>query len=140
VYRQLQRIYDTVAQAPGSASPHEIRRICCRAFQKLYALTSYRIGGWENLPDGPGNVILMNHLSNHVENTLPNRFQLTLDTHFVSAMILFGRYGEPPVRVVRQAEPDEAGHLLPRTRRAKRAALAGAGGRGTDWRRSGRAT
>ena len=110
VYRQLQRIYDTVAQAPRSASPHEIRRICCRAFQKLYALTSYRIRGWENLPDGPGNVILMNHLSNHVENTLPNRFQLTLDTHFVSAMILFERYGEPPVRVVRQAEPDEAGH------------------------------
>ena len=97
-------------RAPGSASPHEIRRICCRAFQKLYALTSYRIRGWENLPDGPGNVILMNHLSNHVENTLPNRFQLTLDTHFVSAMILFERYGEPPVRVVRQAEPDEAGH------------------------------
>ncbi len=110
VFRQLQRIYDTVAQAPQSAGPVEIRRICCRAFQKLYALTDYRIDGWENLPSEPGSVVLMNHLSNHPENTLPNRFQLTLDTHFVSAMILFERYGEPPVRVVRQAEPDEAGH------------------------------
>ena len=110
VFRQLQRIYDTVAQAPESAGPVEIRRICCRGFQKLYALTDYRIEGWEHLPSEPGCVVLMNHLSNHSENTLPNRFQLTLDTHFVSAMILFERYGEPPVRVVRQAAPDEAGH------------------------------
>lgn len=110
VYRQLQRIYDIVAQAPESATPEEIRSICCRGFQRLYALTDYRVEGWGNLPSEPGSVVLMNHLSNHVENTLPNQFQLTLDTHFVSAMILYERYGEPPVRVVRQSEPDEAGH------------------------------
>ncbi len=110
VYRQLQRIYDVVAQAPDTAEPEEIRRICCTGFQRLYALTDYRIEGWENLPPGPGFIVLMNHLSNHPANTLPNQFQLTLDTHFVSAMILFERYGEAPVRVVRQAEPDEAGH------------------------------
>ena len=110
MFRQLQRIYDTVAQAPATAAPDAIRRICCRGFQKLYVLTEYRVDGWEHLPDEPGFVVLMNHLSNHAENTLPNQFQLTLDTHFVSAMILFERYGEPPVRVVRQAEPDEAGH------------------------------
>ncbi len=110
VYRQLQRIYDTVAQAPDAATPEEIRRICCTGFQRLYALTDYRIAGWENLPAQPGFIVLMNHLSNHPANTLPNQFQLTLDTHFVSAMILFERYREPPLRVVRQAAPDEAGH------------------------------
>ncbi len=110
VFRQLQRIYDSVAQAPDCAAPEDVRRICCRGFQKLYALTDYRVAGWENLPSESGFIVLMNHLSNHPENTLPNRFQLTLDTHFVSAMILFERYGEPPVRVVRQAAPDEAGH------------------------------
>ena len=110
LYRQLQRIYDMVAEAPETARPEDIRRICCTGFQRLYALTDYRIDGWENLPAEPGFVVLMNHLSNHPANTLPNKFQLTLDTHFVSAMILFERYGEPPVRVVRQAAPDEAGH------------------------------
>ncbi len=110
VFRQLQRIYDAVAQAPSTSSPKEIRKTCCDEFRKLYALTDYRIEGWGNLPPEPGFVVLMNHLSNHPENILPNEFQLTLDTHFVSAMILYERYGAPPVRVVRQAEPDEEGH------------------------------
>ncbi len=110
VFRQLQNIYDAVAQAPDSSGPAEIRRTCCEGFKKLYALTDYRIEGWENLPAKPGFIVLMNHLSNHRENTLPNQFQLTLDTHFISAMILYERYGEPPVRVVRQSEPDQDGH------------------------------
>ena len=110
VFRQLQRIYDSVAQAPDSDEAAKLRRICCEKFRRLYALTDYRIEGWENLPRESGFVVLMNHLSNHAENTLPNRFQLTLDTHFVSAMILYPGYGEAPVRVVRQAAPDEVGH------------------------------
>ena len=110
VFRQLQEIYDAVARAPDSDGPAEIRRACCEEFRKLYSLVDYRIEGWENLPPDPGFIVLMNHLSNHPESTLPNRFQLTLDTHFVSAMILYERYGQPPVRVVRQAAPDEAGH------------------------------
>ena len=110
VFRQLQRIYDAVAQAPDANAPEQIRRTCCDEFRKLYAFTDYRIEGWENLPPKPGFVVLMNHLSNHPENTLPNEFQLTLDTHFVSAMILYERYGDAPVRVVRQSEPDEDGH------------------------------
>ena len=110
VFRRLQRIYDAVAQAPDSSDPAEIRRVCCEGFRKLYALTDFRIEGWENLPSESGFIVLMNHLLNHPENTLPNQFQLTLDTHFVSAMILFERYEVAPVRVVRQAAPDEEGH------------------------------
>ncbi len=109
-FRQLQRIYDTVAEAPAGEPPEEIRRKCCAEFERLYAMTDYRIEGWENLPEKPGFIVLMNHLSNHPDNTLPNRFQLTLDTHFVSAVILYRRYDQAPVRVVRQAEPDEFGH------------------------------
>lgn len=52
----------------------------------------------------------MNHLANHQDNTLPNDFQLTLDTHFVSCMLLCKKYGEPPIRVVRKSKPDEHGH------------------------------
>ena len=110
VFRQLQRIYDSVAQAPDTDEAAEIRRACCEEFRRLYALTDYRVEGWQYLPPKPGFLVLMNHLSNHPENTLPNRFQLTLDTHFVSAMILYPSYGDAPVRVVRQAAPDEIGH------------------------------
>jgi hypothetical protein len=52
----------------------------------------------------------MNHLENHPDNLLPNNFVLTLDTRFVSAMVVFERYGEAPVRVVRTSRPDEYGH------------------------------
>jgi 1-acyl-sn-glycerol-3-phosphate acyltransferase len=41
---------------------------------------------------------------------LPNDFQLTLDTHFVSCMVLSPKYGEPPVRVIRKSNPHEYGH------------------------------
>ena len=41
---------------------------------------------------------------------MPNDFQLTLDTHFVSCMLLSRKYGEPPVRVVRKSHPEEYGH------------------------------
>ena len=52
----------------------------------------------------------MNHLSNHLDNLLPNDFILTLDTHFVSSMILLKKYGEAPVRLVRKSDPGEYGH------------------------------
>jgi hypothetical protein len=52
----------------------------------------------------------MNHLRNHPDNQLPNDFILTLDTHFVSSMILLERYGEAPIRVIRTSRPDEYGH------------------------------
>lgn len=38
------------------------------------------------------------------EDLLPNEFRLTLDSHFVSSMILYRRYGQAPVRVVRKPE------------------------------------
>ncbi|MGD1890985.1 MAG: lysophospholipid acyltransferase family protein [Cyclobacteriaceae bacterium] len=52
----------------------------------------------------------MNHLYNHPENTLPNDLQLTLDSHFVSCMIIYPKYGTAPVRVIRKSRPDEYGH------------------------------
>jgi hypothetical protein len=52
----------------------------------------------------------MNHLRNHPDNLRPNNFTLTLDTHFVASMILFERYGQALIRVVRKSRPDEYGH------------------------------
>jgi CRP-like cAMP-binding protein/1-acyl-sn-glycerol-3-phosphate acyltransferase len=109
-FRQLQEIYDLVAGAPPAMSPEELRRKSCEKFAELFGATEYVICGEENLPDEPGHIFVMNHLSNHLDNLLPNSFILTLDTHFVSSMILLKKYGEAPVRVVRKSDPGEYGH------------------------------
>ena len=54
----------------------------------------------------------MNHLANHPDNLLPNDFVLTLDTHFVASMVLYEKYREAPIRVIRKSRPDEYGHQL----------------------------
>jgi 1-acyl-sn-glycerol-3-phosphate acyltransferase/CRP-like cAMP-binding protein len=110
IFRQLQEIYDLVAGAPSEMSPEELRRRSCEKFAELFEGTQYVIRGEENLPEKPGHIFVMNHLSNHLDNLLPNDFILTLDTHFVSSMILLKKYGEAPVRVVRKSDPGEYGH------------------------------
>jgi 1-acyl-sn-glycerol-3-phosphate acyltransferase len=110
IYRQLQQIYESVSEAPVNATPEQVRRECCVGFRRLFERVSHIIEGEENLPSTAGHIFIMNHLVSHPENTLPNDFQLTLDTHFVSCMLLSPKYGEPPVRVVRKSHPDEYGH------------------------------
>jgi 1-acyl-sn-glycerol-3-phosphate acyltransferase/CRP-like cAMP-binding protein len=110
IFRQLQTIYELVAGASPAMSPEELRRRNCEAFVALFEETEYVIRGEENLPEEPGHIFIMNHLSNHLDNLLPNDFILTLDTHFVSSMILLKKYGEAPVRVVRKSDPGEYGH------------------------------
>jgi CRP-like cAMP-binding protein len=110
IFRQLQTIYELVTGAPPTMSPEELRRRSCEALVELFEETEYVIRGEENLPEEPGHIFIMNHLSNHLDNLLPNDFILTLDTHFVSSMILLKKYGEAPVRVVRKSDPGEYGH------------------------------
>jgi len=110
IYQQLQKIYESVANAPKTLTPPQIRNDCCKEFTKLFESTHYIIRGQENLPEQPGHIFIMNHLYNHPENTLPNDFQLTLDSHFVSCMIIYPKYGTAPVRVIRKSRPDEYGH------------------------------
>ena len=110
LYQDLQHVYEAVASAPAGAPTEQIRKRCCEEFITLFERLDYVIRGEENLPDTPGHIFIMNHLYNHPDNTLPNRFQLTLDTHFVSAMLLLKKYGEAPVRVIRKSRSDEFGH------------------------------
>ena len=110
LYQDLQHVYETVVSAPPAAPAEEIRRRCCEDFIRLFDRLDYVIEGSENLPDEAGHIFIMNHLFNHPGNTLPNRFQLTLDTHFVSSMILLRKYGDAPVRIIRKSRPDEFGH------------------------------
>jgi len=104
LYQGLQTTYEAVANAPAGTSPEEVRRRSMDAFLELFGRLSNRVRGEEHLPESPGNIVIMNHLENHMDTMLPNEFRLTLDSHFVSSMILYRRYGEAPVRVVRKPE------------------------------------
>lgn len=66
----------------------------------------------DNLPDGPGHIVVMNHLTNDPADILPNGMRLPIDTHFVSSMIVFGKYGRAPIRVVRKSPLDEYAHQM----------------------------
>jgi hypothetical protein len=112
IYQLLQEIYDEVAGAAPEATPEEVRTRSVQGFRRLFALVRHRVIGADLLPDRPGHVFVMNHLVNHPDNLLPNDFVLTLDTHFVSSMVLYEKYAEAPIRVIRKSRPDEYGHQL----------------------------
>ncbi|WP_134087951.1 cyclic nucleotide-binding domain-containing protein [Olivibacter sp. XZL3] len=108
--RQLQHIYETVVDADPQTEAAAIRKACSDAVRKLCAFFSYQIEGWELLPAKPGHIFIYNHLINHPYYTLPNNFQITLESHFISAMILDAKYGDPGIRTVRIGRSKEFAH------------------------------
>lgn len=109
-FEALRQVYHSVVTAPPEMPARDVRKLCARGFRSAFRRMRYVIAGEHNLPDAPGNIFIFNHLKNHRYNTLPNNFQLTLDSHFVSAMILDPRYGDSGIRVVRNSRGTEYGH------------------------------
>ncbi|MDT0608300.1 cyclic nucleotide-binding domain-containing protein [Croceitalea rosinachiae] len=105
----LHHIYETVA-LHKSDNPKEVRKACAQATKKLFSTLKYHIEGQENIPEKSGNIFIYNHLVNDRYYTLNNNFQITLDSHFISAMILDEKYGEPGIRTVRIGQGQEYGH------------------------------
>ena len=109
-FEALRRVYDAVVTAPPRMPAADVRKLCARGFQEAFRRVRYVVEGERNLPEKPGHIFIFNHLKNHEHNTLPNNFQLTLDSHFVCAMILDRRYGDSGIRVVRKSRGTEYGH------------------------------
>lgn len=109
-FSSLQAAFQQVVTAPSDCSPERLRRENAETFVRMFSQIPSRIEGLSHLPAQPGNVFIFNHLRNHEYNTLPNGFQLTLDCHFISSMILHRHYGDPGVRVVRSSRAGEYGH------------------------------
>ena len=109
-FEALRRVYHAVVTAPDGMPARDVRKLCARGFQQAFRRMRYVVEGEEHLPPAPGHIFIFNHLKNHEHNTLPNNFQLTLDSHFVSAMILDRRYGDGGIRVVRHSRGSEYGH------------------------------
>lgn len=109
-YTGLVKVYTSVIKAPGGADPQTVRKINADVYRELFDQQDYIISGKENLPEGGGHIFIYNHLRNHPYNTLPNQFQITLDSHFISAMILMEKYGDPGLRIVRVGLSKEYAH------------------------------
>ena len=109
-FEALRRVYHAVVTAPEQMPARDVRKLCARGFQQAFRRMRYVVEGEEHLPPAAGQIFIFNHLKNHEHNTLPNNFQLTLDSHFVSAMILDRRYGDGGIRVVRHSRGSEYGH------------------------------
>lgn len=108
-FKGLANIYDSVKSADYQLSTKQVRALCAMQCMQLFNDVGYVLSGIENLPDEPA-IFIYNHLKNHEYNTLPNNFQLTLDSHFISSMILFKHYGDAGIRVVRIPRGEEYGH------------------------------
>jgi len=104
----LENIYKTVVTSKANAA--DTRRACALATTSLFNALNYHIEGWEHLPEEPGHIFIYNHLVNDRRYTLNNNFQITLDSHFISALVLDKKYGEPGIRTVRIGQGQEYGH------------------------------
>ncbi len=109
-FASLQAAYEQVVAAPAHLSAQEVRRMNAENFIGVFSQIPHKIEGLEYLPSQPGHIFVFNHLKNHEYNTLPNGFQLTLDSHFIGSMILHRTYRDPGVRVVRHSRAEEYGH------------------------------
>ncbi len=109
-FQGLKGIYRLVVEAPLEQAPEETRRQCAVACIELFSRTRHQVLGEEHLPARSGHIFILNHLANHPWNTFPNRFQITLDAHFVSSLLLYRRYSDPGVWVVRKSRGEEYGH------------------------------
>ena len=105
----LQQIYETVAER-NSQDTKKNRKACAEITLKVFDNVPHVIEGWENLPEASGNIFIYNHLVNDRYYTLNNNFQITLDSHFLSAEVLYKKYGEPGIRTVRVGKGQEYGH------------------------------
>ena len=91
-------------------SPLDARVVAAEYLEKIFSLNKYDLLGTENLPLKSGVVFIYNHISNNDEYLLKNKFQITLDSHFISSMVSYKYYKSPGVRIIRHNLPHEIEH------------------------------
>ncbi|HAA15436.1 MAG TPA: hypothetical protein DCE41_28545 [Cytophagales bacterium] len=105
----LNRIYESVTEN-AETDPEALRKACSASTRQLFEPLEVKISGWEQLPKSAGHIFIYNHLLNDPNYTLPNGFQITLDSHFISSLILDATYNSPGIRTVRMSKGPEYGH------------------------------
>lgn len=106
----LKESFNEITSLPKSVSPSHARALSARHIQKIFSTIGVEIKGSENLPSDQGIIFIYNHLHNHPYFTVADGFQITLDSHFISSMILNRYYNNPGIRVVRHSLSEEENH------------------------------
>jgi hypothetical protein len=101
----LKRVYKAVSKSPASIPPLEARGICTALIREAFSIADFQIKGSEYLPYQKNAIFIYNHLNNHAYYSEDEGFQITLDSHFISSMILDKYYKDSGIRVVRHSLP-----------------------------------
>lgn len=104
---QLNKIYDRVSSSNNQIDKTILQKLTNADFIKAFDQVPYVIKGMENLPDEPTNIYFYNHIAKNDENTLANGHSFSIDSHFISAKILFPKYGDGGQRIARQSRNTE---------------------------------
>ena len=104
---QLNKIYDRVSSSNNQIDKAILQKLTNADFIKAFDQVPYVIKGMENLPDEPTNIYFYNHIAKNDENTLANGHSFSIDSHFISAKILFPKYGDGGQRIARQSRNTE---------------------------------
>lgn len=108
--RSLINSYDEIVSLPEGYPALNARNLSAQQMKKTFEPLKVEIKGSENLPQGKGIIFIYNHLENHPYFTAADGFQITLDSHFISSLIVYKYYGQPGTRVVRHSLPNEINH------------------------------
>lgn len=108
-YQALLKMYSAVAENTTNKSDKELQLDCIKASKATFSIPSIFTKGLEHFPLQSGCIFIYNHLINDEYYTLPNHFQITLDSHYLSTLI-YERYGDQALRVVRIGKAEEYAH------------------------------
>ena len=106
-FNQLNKIYNRVATSQEEINKKTLQKLTNADFVKAFDQVPYVIKGMENLPEEPTNIFFYNHLAGIEENTLANGHSFSIDSHFISAKILFPKYGDGGQRIARYSRNTE---------------------------------
>ena len=107
---ELNNLFKKVIKLPENLNPYDVRVFCSREITKIFSKINYIIKGSENLPYEQNSIFIYNHLNNPVDYSVSTNFQITLDSHFISSLILYKYYNNAGNRVVRCSLENELAH------------------------------
>ena len=107
--QSIEEVYNTVSESTVERAL-ENRKNCAIKSSAIFKHLTIHLEGEAHLPSSSGHIFIYNHLLNHPKYTLNNKFQLTLDSHFISSEILDKHYQDPGIRTVRLGKSSEYGH------------------------------
>ena len=106
-FKELNIIYNRVEQFKKVKSKASLDKLTLSNFIKAFDHVPYVIKGLENLPEKANHIFFYNHLAANDENKLANGHAFSIDSHFVSAKILYPKYGDGGKRIVRASRNTE---------------------------------